>query len=118
MIKEHSFTNSERAKLNEAAPDLLEALQCLQKELKQAVKFNVKTHYSLMLADVAASLAPAKKPLPKQQGNNMRLFLYHSGVYLLFSHHKTARKWRWIMWILRRRSIRFQSRFYTGFRLW
>ena len=43
-----------------AAPDLLEALRALQQEIKTAVKFDVKKHYSLMVAEVAASKAIEK----------------------------------------------------------
>ena len=37
--------------------DLVAALADLQKEIRAHVSFNVKKHYSLMLADVAASKA-------------------------------------------------------------
>lgn len=48
------------ARLIAAAPDLLDALTHLQQEIRRAVKFDVKKHYSLMLADSAASKAIAK----------------------------------------------------------
>jgi len=43
-----------------AAPELLQALRELQKELRHAVKLDVKKHYSLMVADACASKAIAK----------------------------------------------------------
>lgn len=48
------------ARLIAAAPELLEALLSLQKEIRNAVKFDVKKHYSLMLADAVASKVIAK----------------------------------------------------------
>lgn len=43
------------ARLIAAAPELLQALIGLQKEIKANLKFNVKKHYSLMVADAFAS---------------------------------------------------------------
>jgi len=43
-----------------AAPELLDALVSLRKELRAHVKMNVRKHYSLMIADVSASKAIAK----------------------------------------------------------
>ena len=48
------------AKLIAAAPDLLAALKDLQSEVKRLIRFNVRKHYSLMVADAAASKAIAK----------------------------------------------------------
>lgn len=45
------------ARLIEAAPDLLDALKELQKRIHAYVKMNVKKHYSLLVADAAASKA-------------------------------------------------------------
>ena len=45
------------ANLIAAAPDLLEALKELQKRIHAHVKMNVKKHYSLLVADAAASKA-------------------------------------------------------------
>lgn len=44
----------------ELEQELLEALRALQKEVHGAVKFNVRKHYHLMVADAAASKAIAK----------------------------------------------------------
>lgn len=38
-----------------AAPDLARVLADLQTEIRRAVRFDVRKHYSLMVADVAAS---------------------------------------------------------------
>jgi hypothetical protein len=59
-IPDASDTGEANAHLIAAAPDLLEALRALQQEVKSAVKFDVKKHYSLMVADVAASKAIEK----------------------------------------------------------
>ena len=48
------------ARLIAAAPDLLEALIGLRKELSAHIKFNVKKHFSLMAADAAAGTTIAK----------------------------------------------------------
>lgn len=48
------------AALIAAAPDLLESLVELQKQLREHVKLDVKKHYSLMVADAAANTAIAK----------------------------------------------------------
>lgn len=48
------------AALISAAPEMLEALRELQQKLHRAIKMDVKRHYSLMVADVAASKAIAK----------------------------------------------------------
>ena len=48
------------ARLIAAAPDLLEALIELQKKLHEAIRLDVKKHYSLMVADAAASTAIRK----------------------------------------------------------
>lgn len=48
------------ARLMAAAPDLLAALEEVRKQLREHVKFNVKRHYSLMVADAAAGTAIAK----------------------------------------------------------
>ena len=50
--------NQERIK--EAAPDLLAALEGLRKQLRGHVRMDVKKHYSLMVADVAADKAIRK----------------------------------------------------------
>ena len=52
--------NQANARLIAAAPDLLEALKDLRKQLNWHIKFNVKKHFSLMVADVAASKAIAR----------------------------------------------------------
>lgn len=43
-----------------AAPELLAALEALRTELRQHIKFDVRKHYSLMTADVAADNAIRK----------------------------------------------------------
>lgn len=43
------------ARLIAAAPELLQALVDLQKEIKASLNFNVKKHYSLMVADAFAN---------------------------------------------------------------
>lgn len=48
------------ANLIASAPELLQALKDLQKELRAHVKFDVWKHYSLMVADVAADKAIRK----------------------------------------------------------
>jgi hypothetical protein len=48
------------ALLMAAAPELLSALLDLQKEIRAAVKFDVKKHYSLMNADACATKAIRK----------------------------------------------------------
>ena len=48
------------AALIAAAPELLEALKDLRKEVRAHVKFDVKKHYSLMVADVCADKAIAR----------------------------------------------------------
>lgn len=40
-----------------SAPELLQALEDLRAQLRHHVKFDVRKHYSLMVADVAASKA-------------------------------------------------------------
>ena len=50
----------ENTRVSEAAHDLLEALEMLQKELHANRKMNVKNDFSLMVADAAASKAIAK----------------------------------------------------------
>ena len=45
------------AALIAAAPDLLAALEDLRKKLRAHVKLDVRKHYSLMVADAAASSA-------------------------------------------------------------
>ena len=47
-------------RLLDAAPDLLAALEDLRKELRPAVKLDVKKYYSLMVAEVAADKAIRK----------------------------------------------------------
>jgi hypothetical protein len=44
----------------ESIKDMYEALKSLQSEIRASLKFDVKKHYSLMLADVATSKAIAK----------------------------------------------------------
>jgi len=53
-------TANANARLISAAPELLQALRDLQKELRDAIKLDVKKHYSLMVADACASKAIAK----------------------------------------------------------
>ena len=48
------------ARLIASAPELLEALKELRKQLHSHVKFDVKRHYSLMVADAAAGTVIAK----------------------------------------------------------
>lgn len=48
------------ANLMAASPELLEAIQNLQKELRGALNFNVRKHYSLMVADAAATKVVAR----------------------------------------------------------
>ena len=48
------------ARLVAASPDLLAALIELHKELHQAIRLDVKKHFSLMVADAAASKAIRK----------------------------------------------------------
>lgn len=48
------------ARLIAAAPDLLETLKHLRAEIRAVIKFDVKKHYSLIVADVAADKAIAK----------------------------------------------------------
>lgn len=45
------------ARLIASAPELLAALMALQKQLHEHVKLDVKKHYSLLVADAAASTA-------------------------------------------------------------
>ena len=53
-------TVAERDRLREVNAELLEALENLQNQIRTHIKMDVKKHYSLMLADVAASKAIAK----------------------------------------------------------
>ena len=48
------------ARLISAAPDLLAALEGLRERLRDHIKFNVRKHASLMIADVAADNAIRK----------------------------------------------------------
>lgn len=52
------------ARLIASAPDLLEAVIDLRKELREHIKLDVKKHYSLMVADAAAGTAIAKATKP------------------------------------------------------
>lgn len=52
--------NREEACLIATAPELLEALKVLRKELRAHIKLDVKKHYSLMVADAAAGKAITK----------------------------------------------------------
>ena len=51
---------AELDRLRAVNKELVEALESLQREVKNAVKFDVKKHYSLMVADVTASKTLAK----------------------------------------------------------
>jgi len=61
IAKVYAHTNIETQKANArliaAAPDLLEALKELQKRIHAHMKMDVKKHYSLLVADAAASKA-------------------------------------------------------------
>lgn len=50
-------TDEANARLIAAAPELLAALRELQAQLRAHIKLDVKKHYSLMVADAAASKA-------------------------------------------------------------
>lgn len=53
-------TDEANARLIAAAPELVQALLNLQRELHSAVKLDVRKHYSLMVADSMASKAIGK----------------------------------------------------------
>jgi hypothetical protein len=52
--------NKANAALIAAAPELLEALKLLKSQIKEHIRFDVKKHYSLMVADAAADKAISK----------------------------------------------------------
>ena len=52
--------NGADANLIAAAPDLLAALRDFQSQVRSNIKFDVKKHYSLMVADAAVTKAIAK----------------------------------------------------------
>jgi hypothetical protein len=59
VFAEHGLVEHGLVNAFTSAPDLLKALVDLQREIHHVVKMDVRKHYSLMLADVAASKAIA-----------------------------------------------------------